>query len=330
MQPPVTLVVSPRERFSGTEEALACLYENTRTPFDLVYVDGHPPPRVRRNLERQAREKGFRLIRVPHFLPDPDMRNIGLREVTTPYVVFLENDVLVRPGWLEALLACAEDTGAAAVGPLYLENRLGQETVHMAGGLNRVEEASGARRCIERHRFPGRLAADVAHELRREPTELIEFHCVLMRTAVLRALGGLDEGVKNTAEHVDFCLTARGAGHELYLDPASVIVYVQPPPFVLYDLPFFCTRWSDAWSRQTVAYLGQKWRLDPDDPFLRAKYQWTTTRRRQIVNYYLTRARVARAKGGKGSRRVTAVVDSWIGKTIARPAATTLRTVAPS
>jgi len=330
MQPPVTLVVSPRERFSGTEEALECLYRNTTTPFELVYVDGHPPRRIRRYLERQAREKGFRLIQLPHFMPDPDLRNIGLREVKTPYVVFLENDVLVRPGWLEALLACAEDTKASVVGPLYLEQRAGRETVHMAGGLNRVEEANGTRRCIERHRFPGRVATEVGHELRREPTELIEFHCVLMRTDVPRALGGLDEGVKNTAEHVDFCLAARGAGHQIYFEPASVIVYVQPPPFALYDLPFFCTRWSDAWSRQTVAYLGQKWRLDPDDPFLRAKYQWTTTRRRQIVNYYLTRARVARAQGGKGSRRMTAIVDSWIGKTIARPAATTLRTVAPS
>ena len=323
----VTVVVTPRERFSESQASLESLYRNTSPPFELIYVDGHSPPHIRRYLRRQAREKGFRLVHLPHFLTDPQLRNLGFREVDTPYVVFLENDVIVRPGWLEALLSCADETGAPVVGPLYLENLAGREIVHMAGGLARVEEATGTRRCIERHQFPGHRPADVAHELRREPTELIEFHCVLMRTDVLRELGGLDEGVKNTAEHVDFCLAARRAGHPIYFEPASVVVYVQPPPFAWYDLPFFCTRWSDAWSRQTVEYFGRKWRLDPDDPFLRAKYQWTTTRRRQILNYFLTRARVVR--GSSASRRVTAVVDDWIGKTIARPARMTLETIPP-
>ena len=265
----VTVVMVPRERFSLTRASLESLYRNTATPFDLVYIDARSPARIRGYLSRQARDRGFRIIRLQRFLPDPRLRNMGLREVTTPYVIFLENDVLVRPGWLEPLLACAEETGAPIVGPLYLEDRAGQESVHMAGGLAHVEEANGSRRCIERHRFPGRPVSEIAHELRREPTELIEFHCVLIRTDVLRALGGFDEGVKNTAEHVEFCLTARAAGHQIYLEPASSVVLYEPPPFALDDVPFFCTRWNDAWAQQTITYFRTKWRLDADDPFLR-------------------------------------------------------------
>ena len=321
----VTLVVSPRERFSRTEESLEGLYRNTTLPFELVYVDGHSPRHIRRYLEAQARDKGFKLIRLPYFVPDSHMRNVGFREVTTPYVVFIENDILVRPGWLEALVRCAEETGAPVVGPLYLEQLAGREIVHMAGGVSHVDEANGTRRCIERHRFPGRRFADIAPELRREPTDLIEFHCVLVRTDVLRALGGFDEGVKNTAQHVDFCLTVRAAGHPVYFEPASVVVYVQPPPFAWFDLPFYCTRWCNEWSADTVVHLGTKWRLDPNDPFLRDKKDWTTTRRRQILNYFLHRARVAHLSGNPATRRLTALVDSCIGKTIARPAPATLK-----
>jgi len=108
----VTIVVLPRERFSRTEVSLQALYDHTAPPFELVYVDGHSPRRVRRYLQQQAQAKGFRLIRTPYFMPLSRLRNLGLREVKTPYVVFLENDVIVRPGWLQALQSCAEETGA--------------------------------------------------------------------------------------------------------------------------------------------------------------------------------------------------------------------------
>jgi GT2 family glycosyltransferase len=318
--PRVTVVVVPRERFSLTEVSLESLYQNTPEPFDLIYVDGHSPSRIRRYLEREARAKGFRLIRLPHFIPTPRSRNLGLREVTTPYVVFVENDILFRPGWLEPLQRCAEETGAAVVGPLYLEHIGGREIVHMAGGVAHVEDIRGSRRCVEEHRFQGRAPAEVAAELRREPTEMVEFHCVLIRTAVLRELGGFDEGMKNTSEHVDFCLAVRDAGHQICFEPTSVVVFVQPPPFAWYDLPFFCTRWNETWARQTVAHFGRKWRLDPQDPFLRYKYEWTTIRRRQIFTYFFTRARIASLGRRLARRFLTPTLDVCIAKTIARPA----------
>jgi GT2 family glycosyltransferase len=319
----VTVVVVPRERFSRTEVSLESLYRHTTAPFELIYVDAHSPPPIQDYLEQQAREKGFRLIRLPHFVPTSRARNIGLREVNTPYVVFIENDMLVRPGWLEALIRCAEETGSSVVGPLYLEHRGEREIVHMAGGVAHLETMDGARRCIERHSFQGRTMAEVSHLLHREPTELIEFHCVLLRTELLRAMGGFDEGMKNTAEHVDFCLTMREAGVQVYLEPASVVVYVQPPPFAPYDVRFYCTRWHTAWARHTLAYFAAKWRLDADDPFLGTKATWTSTRRREIFTYFLMRA--------CPSRRVryclVVLLDFCVSKTIARPAASTLKTV---
>ena len=323
----VTIVVVPRERFSRTEVSLESLYCHTIEPFELIYVDGHSPPPIQAYLERQARERAFRLIRLPHFVPTSEARNIGLREVNTPYVVFFENDILVRPGWLEALLDCAKETGAPVVGPLYLEDRHGREIVHMAGGVAHLEIVNGARRCVELHFFQGRTMAEVSDLLHRSSTELIEFHCVLLRTDLLRAMGGFDEGMKNTSEHVDFCLTMREAGVQVYFEPAAIVVYLQPPPFARYDLRFYCTRWNAAWARQTVTYFATKWQLDPGDPFLSGKVRGTTTRRHEIFTYFLTRACASR----RVRHWLTALLDFCARKTIARPSASTLNTgvVAP-
>lgn len=43
--------------------------------------------------------------------PD-ETRNLGMAQVKTPYTVFVDNDVLVTPGRLEPLIACADDTKA--------------------------------------------------------------------------------------------------------------------------------------------------------------------------------------------------------------------------
>src|SRR5260221_9141828 len=124
---PVTLVVPPRDRFSAARRSLESIYRNTEGPFELVYVDGNSPPHVSRYLQREAQRRHFTLIRKDQFLSPNQARNIGLKNVRTKYVVFVDNDVEVEPGWLTHLLGCAEETGAWAVAPLIFQGTLEEQ-----------------------------------------------------------------------------------------------------------------------------------------------------------------------------------------------------------
>ena len=115
------MVVVPRERFSTAIESLRSVLDHTEPPYELVYVDGNSPRAVRRAIQRLADEHGFHIIRSDRFLYGNEARNLGAAGVDTEFVAFVENDVLVTPGWLDALVRCADQTGAAAVGPLTLE-----------------------------------------------------------------------------------------------------------------------------------------------------------------------------------------------------------------
>src|SRR5689334_2101214 len=110
-RPDVTIVVAPRERFSATRQTLDALQRQTAGPFRLVVVDGGAPRPVARYLRDAASRGGFTLVGDGRRLSPDAARNVAFAEVTTPYAVFLDNDVVVTPGWLDALLACAEDTG---------------------------------------------------------------------------------------------------------------------------------------------------------------------------------------------------------------------------
>ena len=279
--PLVTVVVVPRERFSLTKLCLERLYAVTPAPFALVYVDGGSPRRIKRYLEDQAKQRGFLLVRTDRYLSPNEARNLGLRYVNSKYVVFIDNDVLVSPGWLEALVRCAEETEAWLVGPLYCFGTPEFTIVHMAGGTANIEQREGRRNLVERHHLPGKRLAAVRADLHRTPCELVEFHCILARTDVFERIGPIDEGFPSDFEHIDLCLSVREAGGAIYLEPSALVNWVTPPPLAWSDLPYFMLRWSDAWNRASLRHFREKWQMTEDDP--NRHYAFVTQYRRRAL-----------------------------------------------
>lgn len=292
-EPDVTVVVVPRERFTLAPRSLDGLYAETTVPFRLVYVDGRSPARIRRYLETEAKRRGFRLLRSPRYLAPTEARNLGRNQASGKYVVFIDNDVLVGPGWLDALVRCAEETGAWLVGPLYCFGEPAFTKVHMAGGTAHIEVREGGRCLSETHRFPGRRLDEVRAELRRMQTELVEFHCLLVRAEVFKRLGPLDEGLLSDFEHIDLCLTVREAGGTIYVEPEALVNWVPPPPLAWSDLPYFMLRWSEAWNRASLRRFREKWRLAEEDP--NGHYEFVTAYRK-LALWPLRRA-IRRALG---------------------------------
>jgi hypothetical protein len=126
-------------------------------------------------------------------------------------------ELFEHPGWLDKLVECAETTGAWIVGPMYLIGEPGREEIHLASGDARVEEGPTGRRFVERHRFAGKRLADIRAHLVRMPCELVEFHCMLVRT-----------------------------GGEVYFEPDSIVTYITGGRFSWADYAFYFWRWADA------------------------------------------------------------------------------------
>lgn len=287
--PIVTIVVSPRERYSCTQESLESIYAHTAIPFKLVYVDGNSPTKVRRYLESQAAAKGFQLLRTDYYLSPNEARNLGLGQVTTKYVVFVDNDVVVTPNWLNSLVQCAEETEATVVGPLMCQERPLHEIVHFAGGESHiVTDIKGRRHLREKMYKQGKRVTAVRDQLARQQTELAEFHCVLIRTQIFEQIGPLDEAMMNTKEHLDFCMMVAQAGGTVYFEPACIVTYVPGPPLEWTDIPFYMLRWSDAWQLASLHRLQNKWDL-AEDGYFTTKYKNVGWRRKATILRPLSR-----------------------------------------
>ena len=308
--PQVTLVVVQRERFSYTRQSLESIYQSIQIPFKLVYVDGNSPPKIRDYLREQARNRGFQLIRTEEYLSPNRARNLGLKQVKTKYVVFMDNDVIVSPGWLERLIECAEETQGTVVGPLVCQDEPVHEIVHFAGGEYHIwTDKTGRQRLREKMYKQGQQVNDIYHKLQRQPTELAEFHCVLVRRAIFDQIGFLDEAFLNTKEHLDFCMSVTKAGGAIYFEPASIVTYVPGPPLVWSDVPFYMLRWSDAWTVASLQRMREKWQV-AEDQYFQSKYEKLGWRRRETLIIPLSR-RLSFGWKNRYLEAILARLDRW-------------------
>jgi GT2 family glycosyltransferase len=284
-QPEVTLVVVPRERFSYTRQSLESIYQHTKYPFNLIYVDGNSPRHIRQYLQQQADEKQFILVHSEQYLSPNQARNIGLKYVKTKYLVFVDNDIHVAEGWLEKIVQCAEETEAAVVCPLVCIGKQLHSKVHLAGGEARifleVKNDKMRRKVHEKHYFVNRSLAEIQAQLQRKECEFAEFHCMLVRTNLFNQITSLDEKLLTTREHIDFSMTVTNLGKKIYCEPNSIVTYVPDSGFEWSDLPYFMLRWSDAWEVASLEHFMEKWDLTKKDKYFKKRYKRLGQRRHQ-------------------------------------------------
>lgn len=275
--PTVTIIVSPRERFSFTQANLESIYEHTPMPFSLIYVDGGSPTHIQSYLATQACLKNFQLIRTEQYLSPNQARNLAIPHVKTEYVVFIDNDVMVGPQWLDYLVQCAEEERATVVCPLTCIGKNLNETIHLAGGEARIIEETTEedihRKVHEKHYFVNRPVVEVQDQLQRQQCEFAEFHCMLVRRQIFDHIGLLDEALLSTREHIDFCLNVTQAGGTIFCEPDSVVTYVPELPLNWADVSFFLLRWSDEWEVSSLEHFSQKWNLPKKDKYFKKRYK---------------------------------------------------------
>ncbi|MEE4212391.1 MAG: glycosyltransferase family 2 protein [Parvularcula sp.] len=328
-QPLVSIVITQRERFGMTQESLEDLYAHTSGEFEVIYVDGNSPLPYAEYLRKEAERRGFMLIRREHYLMPNEARNLGREAAKGTYIVFCDNDVLYTDGWLEALVACAEETGAAIVAPLTCQGLPAHQVIHHAGGLftpgNDVSKFFATPRQERRdfiedmhgHAVP---IAEYDGEMVRTKTGMCEFHCALVRADLFDKIGPLDENMRSTKEHIDLSISAWNAGEEVWFEPTSIVTYVFPcraRPLNKDDWPFFALRWSDQFGQDSLSHFIEKWLLSVPDDYLHNKRETYKMRRMQgILIPMMAQMPLVKSTRGttRGAARLAAPLERLINR----------------
>ncbi|NDY93401.1 glycosyltransferase family 2 protein, partial [Ideonella livida] len=178
--------------------------------LEVIVVDNGSTDRT---TDLGERVHGLKLLRLPQAVGYPAACNAGARQAAGAHLLFLNNDIELVPGTLQAAVRALADPTVGAVGGqvLQLDGRL-QE----AGGVVfRDGSTAGCGRGQDPLTPRYRRARDV---------DYCSGCCLAVRRGDFEALGGFDEGYSpGYYEDTDLCLRLWARGLRVRYDPALAV-----------------------------------------------------------------------------------------------------------
>ena len=221
---PLVSVVIPHQ--ASAEILLACLESIARdtsySNYEIWVVDnGSSDGSV--EIARQ-RFPGIHVLRLEENLGYAGGCNRGIQATRGAYVLLLNNDTEVEPGWLRELVGAAEsDASLGACQPKIrsLRERTRFEYAGAAGGL------------LDLYAYPfsrGRLMGHVETDRGQydDPIEVFWASgvCILIRRAALVETGGLDEVMFCYMEEIDLCWRLHLMGWRVGYVPTAIVYHI--------------------------------------------------------------------------------------------------------
>lgn len=277
-RPLVSVVITSYGKVPTTLDCLASIAANRpRAPIEVVVIDdasGDP------DLARIAAVPGVRLIDTGANAGYGPACNQGAAAARGDYVLLLNNDTLVLPGWLDSMLdLMRDDATAGAVGSklLYPDGRL-QE----AGGII-WSDATGWN--FGRGDEPDAPAYNYVRE-----TDYCSAACLLVRRDVFLGMGGFDPRYAPAYfEDSDLAFRLRARGLRVLYQPRSEVVHLE-----------------GASHGTDVASGGKAYQLRNQPIFAAA---WDAVLR---AEHHASGRHVLRARDRAGDRRIVLLADHYV------------------
>jgi GT2 family glycosyltransferase/glycosyltransferase involved in cell wall biosynthesis/predicted Zn-dependent protease len=187
-------------------------------------------------------------------------------------LLFLNNDTVVTPGWLESMLAASNPREAGIVGArlLYPDGRIQHAGIGFVNGV-----------LDHLHRF---TVADAPEVNQFKELDMVTGACLLMPKSLFLQLGGFDEVYQNGVEDIDLCLRARAAGFKVLYEPKAVVYHYEGQSQGRFDhvnenLNLFSRRWQGQFDS------AQRFRVPAAPRLCRAEKSFICEQRQLAVNW---------------------------------------------
>lgn len=221
----VGIVVCVHNALDDVTACLESVLAHTTLPYTLTLVDDGSDAPTRDFLAAFAAGHGATLLRNDAATGYGRAANQGMHAAPGDFVLLLNSDTVVTPGWLDRLLACAEsDPAIGLAGPL--SNTASWQSIPLL-----EENGDWAHNPLPAGVSAAEQARRVALYSDRlyPPVPFVNGFCYLIRRQVIDQITGFDEANfgQGYGEEDDFTLRARAAGWQAALADDAYVYHAQ-------------------------------------------------------------------------------------------------------
>ncbi len=237
-KPAVSIVIPVFNRLDYTLDCLRAISEFTQATYEVIVVNNASQDGTQAALESIANlvlinnetNRGFGIA-----------CNQGARAARGEFVVFLNNDTVPQPGWLSALIECAERQSKPGC--------IGSRLIYP-----HTFEIQSAGVSFGKYGLPEDEFQNYPHDHPSVNSDrVVRAVCgasLLVARSVFNGLGGFDERFLNGLEDVDLCLQLHASGYHNILCASSNVLHYKSATEGRYELDK---------DRENIALFHTKW-----------------------------------------------------------------------
>ncbi len=252
----VSIIILTHNQLEYTRKCVESIYNYTEEPFELIVVDNGSNDDTIAYLESVARnrspESTLKIIRNRENLGFAEGNNQGMNLASGDYILLMNNDVVVTPGWMDRMIFCAESSNEIGiVGPM----------TNYAPGQQLVKDVTyETNNLYGLNRFSEDFAKKNSHKGKRV-LRVVGF-CMLVKRAVIEKVGGMDKcfGLGNF-EDDDFSLRATLCGFQSWIAQDCYVHHYGSRTFIGAKIDY------DEILYRNWGIFKKKWKMPQDLPY---------------------------------------------------------------
>jgi len=253
----VSVIIPVWNNAELTKNCLVSLSENTRYgDYEVIIIDNNSTDETPDLLKGLS--GNVRTITNSENAGFAKANNQGAAVAAGEYLLFLNNDTRVEPGWMEQLVRVLEndpDVSAAGSKLLYPDGSIQHAGVIIVDDIPQKDPLKAL------NRYRGQPDA-IADANLMKTFQCVTGACLMVRKSCFMQAGGFHEGYLNGYEDVDLCFKLQEMGRKLVYQPDSRVVH--------YESQSGPERFASA--RENIDLLHHRWlgkvhpdyRIEPD------------------------------------------------------------------
>ncbi|MBM4145211.1 MAG: glycosyltransferase [Nitrospira sp.] len=263
---PVSIIIPTYNNYDLT---LSCIEAIRKTadavPYEIIVVDNGSADMTPEYLFQEQAAGRIRTVINKENLGFSKANNQGAKVAKGKYLLFLNNDTIPQPHWLEEMFRIAEsDKNIGIVGSKLL---FPDGTIQHAGVVFYKTRKPY-------HIYRG-LPSDIPCVNKQRDFKIVTGACMLIRKVLFFEINGFDERYINGCEDLDLCLKVGQKNKLIIYNPKSVVIHLEAQTEgrennMDSNRKLFESTWKDKIQQDDIYYLQQdkmELRIEPDGSF---------------------------------------------------------------